>query len=80
MYKVSFVSPNFQQGPKEFNAFYLPYSVAVLWGYAHQFGEIKQNFLLGELIWKRILIEDAVNLLKDSDIVGFSQQVYPITY
>ena len=31
MKKISFVSPNFQQGPKEFNAYYLPYSPAVLW-------------------------------------------------
>ena len=28
---VSFVNPNFQQGPKEFNAYYLPYTPAVLW-------------------------------------------------
>ena len=80
MYKVSFVNPNFQQGPKEFNAYYLPYSVAVLWSYAIQFESINNNFTLGDIIWKRELIEDAVNRLKDSDIVGFSTYVWNHNY
>jgi radical SAM superfamily enzyme YgiQ (UPF0313 family) len=80
MYKISFVNPNFQQGPKEFNAYYLPYSVAVLWAYANQFDNIKQNFQLGEFIWRRELIEDAVNILKDSNIVGFSSYVWNHNY
>lgn len=77
---VSFVSPNFQQGPKELNAFYLPYSPAVVWSYAYQFPEINQNYELGEFIWRRDNIEDAVNLLKDSDIVGFSCYIWNRSY
>ena len=50
---ISFVQPNFQQGPKEFNAHYLPYSVGVLWAYANQFDSIKNNYQLEDLIWKR---------------------------
>ena len=51
--KISFVKPNFQQGPKEFNAHYLPYSVGVLWSYAQSFPKINENFELDKLIWLR---------------------------
>jgi tRNA A37 methylthiotransferase MiaB len=78
--KVSFVSPNFQQGPKEFNAYYLPYSCGVLWSYSYQFPEIYNNYELGEFIWRRDRIEEAVELLKDSDIVGFSVYIWNRSY
>ena len=78
--KISFVSPNFQQGPKEFNAYYLPYSCGILWSYAAQFPEISDNYVLGDFIWRRDLIEEAVELLKDSDIVGFSVYIWNRNY
>lgn len=77
---VSFVNPNFQQGPKEFNAYYLPYSPAVLWSYVVQFPEINENFELGEFIWRRDHIPDVVEILKDHDIVGFSTYVWNRSY
>lgn len=80
MLKVSFVNPNFQQGPREFNAYYLPYSPGVLWSYVYQFDDIKENYVLGEFIWRRDKIEDAVEQLKDSDIVGFSTYVWNRSY
>ena len=48
--KISFVNPNFNQGPKEFNAYYLPYTPAVLWCYASQFEHISSQIELGEFI------------------------------
>ena len=78
--KVSFVNVNFQQGPKEFNAHYLPYSVGILWGYAVQFPEISDNYFLGEMIWKRDNIDTVVDRLKDSDVVGFSCYVWNKNY
>lgn len=78
--KVSFVSPNFQQGPKEFNAYYLPYSCGILWSYAYQFSEIANNYILGDFIWRRDKIEEAVDLLKDSDVVGFSVYIWNRNY
>lgn len=77
---VSFVNPNFQQGPKEFNAFYLPYSPAVLWAYVAQFENITDNYELGEFIWRRDLIEEAVARLKDHAIVGFSTYIWNRSY
>lgn len=78
--KVSFVNPNFQQGPKEFNAYYLPYSCGVLWSYANQFPEIYSNYQLGDFIWRRDLIDETVELLKSSDVVGFSTYVWNRSY
>lgn len=77
---VSFVNPNFQQGPKEFNAYYLPYSAGVLWSYVVQDKTISDNYELGEFIWRRDLIEDAVETLKDSDVVGFSTYIWNRSY
>jgi signal transduction histidine kinase len=50
---VSFVQPNFKQGPKEYNAYYLPYSAGVLWSYARTFPVINNNYDLGEFIFRR---------------------------
>jgi radical SAM superfamily enzyme YgiQ (UPF0313 family) len=80
MKKISFVSPNFQQGPKEFNAYYLPYSPAVLWAYAQKFDYIKSNYQLGNFIWRRDPIPDAIEILKDSAIVGFSTYIWNKSY
>lgn len=80
MKKISFVSPNFQQGPKEFNAYYLPYSPAVLWAYAQKFDYIKSNYQLGNFIWRRDPIPEAIEILKDSAIVGFSTYIWNKSY
>lgn len=77
---ISFVSPNFQQGPKELNAYYLPYSPGILWSYVNQFPTINENYELGEFIWRREDIEDAVEILKDSDVIGFSTYIWNRSY
>lgn len=78
--KISFVNPNFNQGPKEFNAYYLPYTPAVLWCYANQFEHISSKIELGEFIWQREPIEDVVERLKDHDIVGLSTYIWNKNY
>ena len=78
--KISLVQPNFQQGPKEFNAHYLPYSVGVLWAYVNQFESIKSNYQLEELIWRRDNIDETVDKLSKCDIVGFSTYVWNKNY
>lgn len=78
--KVSFVSPNFQQGPKEFNAYYLPYSPGVIWSYANQYKHIQDNYYLGEFVWRRDPIQQSLDLIKDSDIVGFSNYIWNKNY
>jgi radical SAM superfamily enzyme YgiQ (UPF0313 family) len=78
--KISLVQPNFQQGPKEFNAHYLPYSVGVLWAYVNQFESIKSNYQLEDLIWRRDNIDETVAKLSKCDIVGFSTYVWNKNY
>jgi radical SAM superfamily enzyme YgiQ (UPF0313 family) len=80
MKKISFVQVNFQQGPTEFNAFYLPYSVGLVWSYIKQFDHITEKYQFGCFIWRRDPIEDAVKKIKDSDIVGFSCYVWNKNY
>ena len=80
MKKVSFVNPNFQQGPKEYNAYYLPYSPGIVWSYVNQFDSINQHYTLGEFIWRRDPIEAAVDLLSDSDVIGFSIYIWNRSY
>ena len=80
MKKFSWVQPNFQQGPKEFNAHYLPYSAGVLWAYVQSFEHLRNKFYLGEFVWKRDSIEKSLQLIADSDIVGFSTYVWNKKY
>ena len=78
--KISLVQPNFQQGPKELNCYYLPYSVGVLWAYVSQFKEITDNFEIDQIIWKRDGLANVVEKLKSSDIVAFSTYIWNKNY
>jgi radical SAM superfamily enzyme YgiQ (UPF0313 family) len=78
--KISFVNPNFQQGPKEFNAYYLPYSPGIIWSYVNQFDTIADNIELDQFIWRRDPIEEVVDRLKDNDLVGFSTYIWNRSY
>jgi tRNA A37 methylthiotransferase MiaB len=78
--KISLVQPNFQQGPKEFNAHYLPYSVGVLWSYVQQFEEIKTEYELDKLLWRRTNIKETALSLVDNHIVAFSTYVWNKSY
>jgi len=77
---VSFVSVNFQQGPTHLNAYYLPYSVGLLWSYVAQFPQVTDQYKLGEMLWRRDDIDVALEKLKDSDIVGFSTYIWNRNY
>lgn len=78
--KVSFVQPNFQQGPRDLNAFYLPYSIGVLWSYALQSQKVKENYELDCIIWRRDPIATIVEQLASNDIVAFSTYVWNHQY
>ena len=78
--KISLVQPNFQQGPKELNSYYLPYSVGVIWSYAAKFEEITNQFELDVLIWQREDLDETAERLATSDIVGFSTYIWNRNY
>jgi radical SAM superfamily enzyme YgiQ (UPF0313 family) len=79
-FTVSFVQPNFQQGPSEYNAFYLPYSVGCIWAYANSHKITQDNFELNQLIFRRDDIETAAQLCRDDNIVGFSTYLWNSNY
>lgn len=80
MKTFSFVQPNFQQGPKELNAYYLPYSAAIIAGYALSRPQLKDNWQLGEIVWRRDPIDQVAARLAKHDVVAFSTYVWNHQY
>jgi len=78
-YSISFVQPNFRQGPGGVAA-YLPYSVGMLWSYALTNKIIKNNLRLDKLVYKRESIEELASTLAKNDIVAFSTYVWNRNY
>ena len=77
---ISFVQPNFQQGPKEYNAYYLPYSAGVILSYAMGFEHIREAWEIDQLVWRREDIEELAPRLAKNDIVAFSAYVWNHRY
>ena len=80
MKTITIAQPNFQQGPKKFNAHYLPYSGGILWAYCQQFSEITDNYKFNRMIWEREDVESLAQDLSQNDIVGFSTYVWNRNY
>ena len=78
--RISFVQPNFQQGPKEFNAYYLPYSAGVILSYALASEKVKETWELDHLVWRREPIEELALKLSTSHVVAFSTYVWNHRY
>lgn len=74
---ISFVQVNFQQGPREFNAYYLPYTAGIILSYALS---QNPNWELGEIVWRRDPVEQVAQRLKHSNVVGFSTYVWNRQY
>jgi len=80
MIKVGLVQPNFQSGPKYLNAYYLPYSVGLLWAYARTQKQILDNYTDHVWIFRRDPIDEVVQKLSDCKIVFFSLYVWNKSY
>lgn len=78
--KIAWVQPNFQQGPKEFNAYYLPYSAGVIWAYSLVDPAISERFAVTEWLWRREAVEETAQRLATNDIVAFSTYVWNHRY
>ena len=74
--KIAWVQPNFQQGPKELNAYYLPYSAGVIWSYAVAEPSIRDAWQVTEWVWRRDDIEPIAQRLAENDVVTFSTYVW----
>lgn len=78
-YLISFVQPNFRQGPGGVAA-YLPYSSGLLWAHAQTSAIIKNNLKLDRLIYDRQSINDLSYELSKNKIVAFSTYVWNRNY
>lgn len=78
--RLAFVQPNFQQGPLDLHAYYLPYSAGVLLAKIWQDTEIKKTWQQGSLIWRRDPIESVAQALSHHDLVAFSTYVWNHRY
>jgi tRNA A37 methylthiotransferase MiaB len=79
-YKIAWAQPNFQQGPKEFNAYYLPYSAAVVWGYSLVDPWVRERFEVTEWLWRREPVAETAERLAKNNIVAFSTYVWNRNY
>ena len=80
MKKLGLIQPNFRQGPKELNAYYLPYSVGTLWAYAKQFKEITNEYKLNSIVWRRDHIDKIIDSVLENDVICFSTYVWNRNY
>jgi tRNA A37 methylthiotransferase MiaB len=78
--KVAWIQPNFQQGPKKFNSYYLPYSAGIVWSFAIADPEINEKFELTEIVWQREPQQDLVDRLKNHHVIAFSTYVWSHHY
>jgi tRNA A37 methylthiotransferase MiaB len=78
--KISLIQVNFQQGPSHLNAYYLPYSVGILWSYANQSEIIQQRYRLENVICMREPVDALADRLKNQDVVAFSCYVWNKNY
>ena len=74
--KFSFAQVNFQQGPKEYNSFYLPYTAGMVACYALSDISVSSKWQLDHLLYKRDDINQVVEKLKDQDCVALSTYVW----
>lgn len=74
--KVSLVQVNFQQGPRELNAFYLPYTVGILWSYLQSQPGWSSMFELEQIVWKRDPIDQVVQKISNSDVILYSTYIW----
>lgn len=80
MNNVYLVQPNYDFGPNATPEFYLPYTVGIIWSYAAQFDDIKNNFKLKEIIFKRENIDRIVERLDNPTVMAFSCYVWNWEY
>ena len=78
--RLNLVQPNFAQGPRELNAYYLPYSAGVLWAYASRMSLITERWHLDQLAWRRDPIDSVYKSLADCDVIGFSTYIWNKSY
>lgn len=80
MYNIYLFQPQYDLEINNKTNYWFPYSIGCIWSYAEQFSEIKNNFSLKELIFKRENHETICNRIENPKICGFSTYVWNKEY
>jgi radical SAM superfamily enzyme YgiQ (UPF0313 family) len=80
MYNVYLYQPQYDLEINNQTNYWIPYSVGCIWSYASQFDDIRNNFTLKELGFKREKHEEICSRLENPKICGFSTYVWNREY
>ena len=69
---------NYKVGVKD--QYWLPYAIGSLWAYAIQFDDVKSNWVLKEMGFRRDPIQDVVSRMQSPDLVGLSIYIWNRNY
>ena len=72
MHNVYLFQPQYAVEFREEKNYWLPYSAGCLWSYASQFTDIRENFILRELFFKRQPIDEILDRIDNPKVCGFS--------
>jgi putative methyltransferase len=72
--------PQYEQGEGDHAEYWLPYSVACVWAYAQQFEDIKTNWVVEEIFYRRDPIDQVLSRLNDPKICAFSCYIWNEKY
>ena len=62
------------------NTYWLPYSAGCLWSYVSQFDDIRENFELKDLIFRREPPDQVIERMQEPAVAGFSCYVWNEQY
>jgi putative methyltransferase len=80
MQNVYLFQPQYAIEFRKENNYWLPYSAGCIWSYAAQFDDIKENFVLRDLIFRREPIDQVLERMEDPAVAGFSCYVWNERY
>jgi putative methyltransferase len=77
---VYLFQPQYAVEFREETTYWLPYSVGCLWSYASQFDDIKNNFELKDIIFRREPPDQLIERMEEPALAGFSCYVWNEKY
>lgn len=70
--QVYLFQPQYGVEFRQERSYWLPYSAGCIWSYVSQFDEIKDNFELADLIFRREPVDSLLSKIKEPAVCGFS--------
>lgn len=80
MRKVYLIQPNYHSSFRGISQYWIPYSVGIIWSYAIQDQEIKDNYSLARIIYSREKINSIVDSAEDGSVFCFSNYIWNWEY